>query len=99
VRTTGEVRCPALTSSGEPANGTNTFRWEHKGNQVSFGELVIPFTESGEVAFSGTITSSGSGTFFGGMHLSGKLAMHFGPCAGKAKVHKGTFTSSEFVVS
>jgi hypothetical protein len=98
VQTTGAVQCSALTSGGEPTNGGAALSWQRKIEFTSIGsEFMIPFTGSGEVSFSSANIAHGQP--FEGMHLSGKLAMHFGPCGGKAKVHKGTFTSSELVVS
>jgi hypothetical protein len=94
-----EIDCKSLTGPAETedfTNGTASVRWAGAGtpNSAIF-HIMMGFTASEEVGMTGEVGANE----FAGTHLKGKLSLKFGTCAGTAKVKKGTFSFSEFVIA
>jgi hypothetical protein len=93
-----EINCTALTGPPETEdfnNGLGSAEWVRRGASAGFEHVDMGFTGIEEVGMTGEVRE-GPGEPV--MHLKAKLSLKFGPCGGKAKVKKGTFTFSEFVI-
>ena len=91
-----EINCTALTGPAETedfTNGNGIVVWQKRVAESAFEHVNMGFTGIEEVGLTGNVAG------FGGTHLTGKLSLKFGPCGGKAKVSKGTFSFSEFVIA